>query len=70
MENGKKIEEMILSKLDLIESKLDRVRTEDIPKLKTEMEVIKVKTSNSAKIISGIGGLIAVAVSTAVAFFK
>lgn len=70
MKNGKKIDELILSKLENIEREVKEVRQSDIPKLKLDMAVMKEKTSNSAKIISGIGGLVAVAVSTAIAVFK
>lgn len=70
MKNGKKFEEYLIQKLESIETEVKQVRQQDIPKLKLEIAVVKEKSSNSAKIISAIGGLLAVAVSTAVALFK
>ena len=56
------VQGLILDRLERMEKKLDSI----IP----EVATIKERSSNSAKIISAIGGLIAVAVSTAIAFFK
>lgn len=68
--NGKKVQELILSKLESIEKEVKEVRYKDIPKLQTDIAVVKEKSSNSAKIITAIGGAITLAVSTAIAFFK
>lgn len=68
--NGKKVQELILSKLESIEKEVKEVRQIDIPKLKVDMAIVKEKSSNSAKIIAGIGGAITLAVSTAIAFLK
>lgn len=65
-----KFEDLLLQRLESIESKLDEIRTSSIPKLEKNYAVLKSETSHSAKIITGIGGLIAIAVSTAVAFLK
>lgn len=68
--NGKKLNELIFSKLESIEKEVKEVRTKDIPNLKIDMAVVKEKSTTSAKIITSIGGLVAVGISTAVAFLK
>ena len=60
----------IEEKLDQIHCDLKEVREKDIPNIKVDVAVIKEKSSMQAKIISAIGGLIAVAVSTAIAWMK
>ena len=60
----------IYQKLEEIHLDLKEVREKDIPQLKIDVAVVKEKSSMQAKIISAIGGLIAVAVSTAIAWFK
>lgn len=76
-QNGKKVQELILSKLDSIEREvkegrieMKEVRQVDIPKLKVEMAIVKEKSSNSAKIITAIGGAITIAVSSVIAYMK
>lgn len=68
--NGKKVQELILSKLESIEKEVKEVRQTDIPKLKLDMAVMKEKSSNSAKIITAVGGAITLAVSTAIAWLR
>lgn len=68
--NGKKIQEIILSKLNSIEEEIKQVRYTDIPNIKTDIAIVKVKTNNYAKIITGIGGAITLLVSTAIVWFR
>lgn len=62
--------QLIQQKLEEIHKDLKEVRENDIPNLKIEVAVMKEKTSTQAKVISAIGGLIAVAVSTAIAYIR
>ena len=68
--NGKKVQELILVKLENIESELKEVRQKDIPNLKIDMALVKEKSNTSAKIISGIGGILAVGTSMAIAWLR
>ena len=74
MKNGHKLEEVILKKLELIETKLDEVRTKTIPELQTKFAVehalAKERVSRDAKIITTVGGIITLAVSSAIAWLK
>lgn len=70
MATSKRLQELILSKLDSIEKEVKQVRTIDIPNLKTEVAVVKEKSTNTAKIITGVGGAITLAVSSAVAWLS
>lgn len=64
----KKERESILAKLDEMHKDLKEVREKDIPNLKIDMAVMKERTSHNAKLVTGIGGAITLAVSTAVAW--
>lgn len=70
MTTSKKIQELILAKLDSIEKEVKQVRTTDIPNLKVEVAVIKTESKSAAKLITSIGAIVAITVSTVVAFFK
>lgn len=68
---------LILSELQDLKSEVREVRQTDIPKLttavavfKTELNTIKEKVSTKSMVITAVGGLIAVATSVAVAYFK
>lgn len=65
-----KIQDIILSDLRSIKESIEEIRQKDIPNIKVEMAVVKSESKTSAKIITGIGGLIAVATSMAIAYFK
>lgn len=56
------VQGLILDRLERMEKKLDLIMP--------EMAVMKERSSTSAKVISAIGGLIAIAVSTAVALLN
>lgn len=74
MKNGQKIEGLILSKLDNIEAQLDEVRTKTIPELQTKFAVehalAKERFSREAKIITGVGSILTLVISSAIAWFK
>ena len=62
-----------LSQFDMLaemHKDIKEIKEQLIPSLKIEMAVMKEKSSTSAKVITGVGGLVAVAVSTAIAWFK
>jgi len=60
----------IYEKLEEIHKDVKEVRENDIPNIKTDIEVVKVKSSMQAKIVSAIGGIIAVSVSAAIALIR
>lgn len=65
---SKKEKDLIQLKLEEIHKDLKEVREKDIPALKIEVAVMKERSSSYAKIITGVGGAITLAVSTAVAW--
>lgn len=60
----------LLARLSSIESKVDDLRTKDIPSLRTKVEVLKEKSRNTAAIISSIGVGIGTIISVAMARYK
>ena len=60
----------ISDKLDEIHKDIKEVREKDIPNLKVDLAVVKERSSSYAKVVSGIGGLIAVGVSSAIAWLR
>lgn len=62
-----KKDDQIFQRFDRIEAKLDKLAEDIIPNLRTDIEVVKVKSSSTAKIISGIGGAVTLLVSVAAA---
>ncbi len=70
MKSQKNFEKVLMTRLDSIEQKLDSIRTEAIPELRTKYAVLKESTSQTAKIITGVGGAITLAISAAIAWFK
>lgn len=67
MKNGKKIEDIILEELRQIQADVKQIRQTDIPAINTTIAIVKVNSSNTAKIITGIGGAITLVVSMAAA---
>jgi hypothetical protein len=62
-----------LSQLDILSEMhkdIKEIKEQLIPGLKIDMAIMKEKSSHSAKIITGVGGLIAVGISSAIAFLK
>ena len=64
------ISSIILKELRELQKDMKGVRQMDIPRLKTEIAVIKEKTGLQAKIITCAGAAITLAISTAIAWFK
>ena len=71
------IQKLILSEIQELKSEIKQVRQTDIPNLrtavsvfKTELATVKDKVSTKSTIITAVGGLLAVATSMAVAYFK
>lgn len=71
------IQKLILSEIQEIKSDMKQVRQHDIPnihtivaKLKAELDHVKEKTSTKSTVITAIGGLVAVATSIAISYFK
>lgn len=70
MKNGKGLERLIMQKLEKMEGKIDNLLENVVPAIKTELAVTKDRSSRMALIITGIGGILAVAVNAAIALFK
>lgn len=71
------IQKLILSEIQELKSEIKEVRQTDIPNLrtavgvfKTELATVKEKVGTKSMIITAVGGLLAVATSMAVAYFK
>lgn len=56
-------ESLLIQRLDSMEEKIDRVRSEDLPKVKTDVAVLIAENKASSKLHSTIGSLIAVVIS-------
>lgn len=65
-----KVQDLILSEMQEIKKDVKEIRQIDIPNLRVEQAIEKEKSNRSAKIITGVGGAIAVLVSSAIAFLK
>ena len=70
MSNNKRMQEMILEKLKVIESEVKDIRQQDIPKIKTNIAVIETNAKLSARVTAGIISMITLSLSTAIAWFK
>lgn len=70
MKKKKSNHDWISEKLDEIHNDIKEVREKDIPNLKIDLAVVKERSTTHAKVISGVGGILAVAVSSAIAWFK
>lgn len=71
------IQKLILQEITALKTEIKEVRQTDIPSLRTavgvfqnELETIKSKVSTRSTLITAVGGLLAVATSMAVAYFK
>lgn len=71
------LQKLILSEIQELKEEIKEVRQTDIPSLKTsvatfqtELKNIKEKVSTKSMLITAVGGLIAIATSIAVAYFK
>lgn len=56
-------EKAMLDRLDRLEDKLDKVRTEDLPAVKTDVAVLINENKNQSKLHSTIGSIAAVIIS-------
>lgn len=56
-------EEQILARFDKLDTKLDNVRTKDIPAIKTELAVLVNENKHQSKLHSFIGSIIAITIS-------
>ena len=63
-------EAYIYAKLEEIHEDLKQVRTKDIPDLQIKVAVVEEKSKSSAKVVSAIGGIIAIATSAAIAIIR
>ncbi len=74
MKNGKKVEDLILKKLEALDSKVDKLATEKIPGLLVDVAVLNEKTSKTSKLYSIVGGgaavVLSVGTSIAIALWK
>lgn len=60
-----KFEQLLMSRLDRLEEKLDRVRTEDIPTMKTDIMAIVTENKSSSKLHAFVGSIVAVIIGAA-----
>lgn len=58
-------EQALMARLDRLEDKVDKVRAEDLPKVKTDVAILINENKVQSKFHSFIGSLIAIAVSAA-----
>ena len=70
MTTSKKLQDLLMNKLDSIESELKEVRQKDIPNLRETIAVIKTESKTSAKITAAVITIIGTAVSSVIAWFK
>lgn len=60
-------EDLILQRFDRLETKIDKLVEDIIPKIREDIVMVKTTSSTSTKIITGIGGAITLLVSVAAA---
>ena len=70
MRKRKNKSDLLYDKLSELHQDVKEMREKDIPNIRTEIEVVKIKSGMQARIVSAIGGLIAVGVSTAIAVMR
>ena len=58
-------EQLLMTRLDKLEEKLDKVRTEDIPKLKIDVTAVMTENKSSSKLHAFIGSIVAVVIGAA-----
>lgn len=58
----KEVQDIILAQLDRVETKVDKIRSEDIPTIRERLKSVEVKSAISGAITGSIGGaLVAIA---------
>lgn len=62
-----KLQDLVLSELQELKKEIKEIRQTDIPNLKIDIAIEKERTSKTARIITGVGGIISIAVSAAIA---
>lgn len=56
-------ENLLMERLNSLESKIDKVRTEDLPKVKLDVAVLINENKNQSKLHSFLGAMAAIVVS-------
>lgn len=64
-----KVESIILDQLKDLASQVRELREKDLPKLATDMALVKDRASRSAQLIAGIGAGLSILISAAMALF-
>lgn len=59
------IEKLLLDRLDRLEDKIDRVRAEDLPKVKQDVAILITENKVQSKLHSFIGSVLAIIISAA-----
>jgi F420-dependent methylenetetrahydromethanopterin dehydrogenase len=70
MRKEKQFADLIMARLDKLEDKLDKVRTEDLPQVKIDVATLVNETSFSSKIYASIAGSLAILLSAAVSHWR
>jgi hypothetical protein len=60
-----KFEDMLISRLDRLEEKVDQVRASDLPQLKADVTALVTENKASSKLHAFVGSIIAVVVGAA-----
>jgi frataxin-like iron-binding protein CyaY len=58
-------EQLLMARLDKLEDKLDKVRTDDIPKIKVDVMAVVTENRSSSKLHAFIGSIIAIVIGAA-----
>ncbi len=58
-------EQLLLARLDKLEDKLDKVRTEDIPQIKVDVMAVITENRSSSKLHAFVGSIVAVIIGAA-----
>lgn len=59
------LEQLLIARFDKLEDKIDKVRTEDLPKIKEEVAILVEKNKSASKFHSFVGSIAAIVISAA-----
>lgn len=70
MAKSDRLEQLLMARLDRLEAKLDDVRTEDIPNLKTELALQIERNKPNSKLHSSIAAVASIIIASLIDGFK